>query len=101
MRWTRPTVQRMDIMVVVSETVTGQEFTTYMRDLFFHGFLSSVYFDEAHMLRTEVHFHHKFESFRRLALSVPWIFLTATLPPMIMKGFEESLELTKSRPKYI
>jgi len=101
MRWIRPTVERAMIVVVVSDTGTSQEFTAYVRDLYLRDCLASVYFDEAHTLRTERHFRHKFELFRRLALAVPWIFLTATFPPSMAAGFEESMAMTRPRPRYI
>ena len=100
MRWMKPTVERATVVVVVSETATSQEFTSYVRDLFLRECLGSVYFDEAHTLRTERHFRQKFELFRRLTLAVPWIFLTATLPPSMTPAFEESLAVTKPRPIY-
>jgi superfamily II DNA helicase RecQ len=101
MRWTKPTVERRTIVVVVSDTCTSQEFLCYVRDLFLRECLASVYFDEAHTFRTEAHFRHKFEMFRRLALAVPWIFLTATLPPSMETEFEKSLAMTNPRPQYI
>jgi superfamily II DNA helicase RecQ len=88
-------------VVVVSDTCTSQEFLGYVRDLFLRECLASVYFDEAHTFRTEAHFRHKFEMFRRLALAVPWIFLTATLPPSMETEFEKSLAMTNPRPQYI
>jgi superfamily II DNA helicase RecQ len=100
MRWTKPTVERATVVVVVSDTATSQEFTSYVRDLFLRECLGSVYFDEAHTLRTEMHFRQKFELFKRMTLAVPWIFLTATLPPSMVPGFEESLAVTRPRPTY-
>jgi hypothetical protein len=73
MRWTKATVERATVVVVVSDTGTSQEFMSYVRDLFLRECLGSVYFDEAHTLRTERHFRQKFELFRRLTLAVPII----------------------------
>jgi hypothetical protein len=51
MRWTKPTVERATVVVVVSDTGTSQEFMSYVRDLFLRECLGSVYFDEAHTLQ--------------------------------------------------
>jgi superfamily II DNA helicase RecQ len=88
-------VEQATVVVVVSNMRMSQEFTLYVQDLFLRECLGSLYFDEAHTLRTERHFRQKFELFRKLTLAVPWIFLTATLPSSMAAGFEESLAVTK------
>lgn len=101
LRWTPGIVQHATLVIVVSDTGTSSKFHTYARDLFREGRLSSVYFDEAHTLWTERHFQHKFEPFRRLYLTVPWILLTATFPPSMKCRFEDELVLTNPVLTYI
>jgi len=101
LRWMPGTLQRATIVVVVADTGTSGEFQMYARDLFREDRLSSLCFDEAHSLIIEKHFRHKFELFRRMCLSVPWRFLTATLPPSMKCRFEDELMLTNPVPTYI
>lgn len=98
--WQRGTCRRATIVVVVTDKATTGEFSTYIRDLHLSGKLLRIYFDEAHTLKTEVHFRHKFEAIKLLALPVQIVYLTGTFPPCMEDVFERDL-LQNPKPKYV
>jgi superfamily II DNA helicase RecQ len=81
LRWTPGTLEKASMIIVVTDTGTLDEFHDYMNDLFLRDLLAFTFMDECHAIGTESHFRYKFERFKYMNITVPWIFLTGTMPP--------------------
>lgn len=107
--WTSDRQQWATITLVVVERAVrraGQEgesadFSTFLQfatNLLSSGKLKRIFFDECHTVVTQESFRPVMNQLYVLrVLSIPQIFLTATLPPSMVKVFENSMVLGKVR----
>jgi superfamily II DNA helicase RecQ len=79
------------IIVVVTESAVTGSFGQTILDIHLRGRLDRIVFDEIHKLVMDVGFRPKLEQLRNLALSVQYLFLTATFPPSLIDKFDESM----------
>lgn len=79
-----------------------QTFMQYLSVLKVNGLLKRIVIDECHTVLTESSFRIGVDNlFHLRSLSVPMLFLTATLPPSSIEEFKDSLALKGSEVRYI
>jgi superfamily II DNA helicase RecQ len=98
-QWRDGLRRRTKVVVVSAESAVSPEFMHYMTELYLSHQLDRVVLDECHLVITAAGFREAMHKLKNLAIPVPLILLTATLPPSVIKQFEKALAIQK--PTYI
>jgi hypothetical protein len=96
LKWTLGNRNRATIVVVVVDTATTEEFTTYLRDLDLQSKLGRIFMDEAHVYFTETDWRWGITKIFDLCLPIQFAFISATLPPSMEKGLADLFKISRS-----
>jgi hypothetical protein len=82
------------LVIVSIDQAVGDSFHTYLNQLNAAGQLTSIVFDECHLILTAASYRRRMERVADLRnLKCQFVFLTATLPPCLVDAFNQKLHL--------
>jgi superfamily II DNA helicase RecQ len=87
-QWDIQSTSTSTVVIVSAETATSKGFAKYVAELYLSGTLARVFFDEAHLIITDVGYREKLGELKKLRVPIQLVLLTATLPPSYQKELE-------------
>lgn len=95
-QWSAQSSPQSGVVFVAVENAITQTFYEYMASLVAVQKLALIVLDECHLVLTAATYREGFPSLHRLlGLGVPFLFLTATLPPHLVERFKSTLQISQ------
>ena len=92
-QWDLQSTLRSTVVIVSAETATSKAFAKYITTLYLSGVLARAFFDEAHLIVTDVGYREKLAELKNLRVPIQLVLLTATLPPSYQEELEKDILL--------